>query len=630
MSGGQFPSDAAQPPVPPPGPSPVVHSPPVPAPPPARPRLRRLVLPSVFALGGGAVDAIFYVHFANIIRNLGGGWFVGLGSLAAGAAASLVIAPLAAAVSDIKLGGRKPLTLVFNLVSLMAAASVAIVYGTAPGVAGERDLPAHYISVACLGAVYRALTLSSPSVPTLIETSLHGDPEGFPARRDAALSFFYIWTRLGLAAGLAAIYSLSGRNRPMWFQLVAAIVGIITLATSSGLVHRPPAKAPLPPGSPPRPPPPSVFRKVVSDQKSALFNTPKGVHKLYVTCFFYGIAYGQLAAITGPYYSSVIFGEAAGTSRVVRWTGLASGLNLIIGIIIDGLTPSVAKVIGPRASRWLWPSSLLLGSGLFVGLALTSVAKVAVSMLSLQGITIGAHSFFSLVGAGALVHPSLRATTFGARLASQILGNLIGAVVAGVLASRRDEGFRDVMTVSAAMSVIAALAALAVGEFPPLERAKGVATNANVLVSYAFRRHHRAGWKDGKSRGPAAAGAGHDGQAGDRDVGGDSSGSYDGQGDGNGHRDGDVEIGESRAALKARSLTKRLGTDPEWQMAYWKDDEKWYDDEALAELAVPELSPLTPTPSGVFGGGDRGGQPDYPGAPGGAATNIHNFASGWK
>eukprot|EP00170_Pyropia_yezoensis_P009222 contig_40224_g9257 len=72
---------------------------------------------------------------------MGGGWFMGLGALAAGAAASLLIAPLAAAVSDIKLGGRKPLTLAFNLIALLAAAAVAIVVGTAPGEAGRRHLP---------------------------------------------------------------------------------------------------------------------------------------------------------------------------------------------------------------------------------------------------------------------------------------------------------------------------------------------------------------------------------------------------------------------------------------------------------------------------------------------------------
>lgn len=610
---------AARSPLPPAPPrTPVVASPPVPGPPPARPRLGRLVLPSVFALGAGATDAIFYVHFANSVRNLGGGWFVGLGALAAGAAASLVIAPLAAAVSDLKLGGRKPLTLLFNLVSLLAAASVAIVVDTAPGEPGARDLPAYYTSVACLGALYRALTLSSPSVPTLIETSLHGDAAGFPARRDAALSFFYVWTRLGLAAGIGSIYSFVGRERPMWFQLVAAIVGIITLATSSGLVRRPPAKAPLPPGAPPPPPPPSVLRKVLSDQKKALLKTPPGVHKLYVACLFYGVAYGLLAAITGPYYSTVIFREAAGTSKVVRWTGIATGMNLVIGIVIDGLAPKAAKLIGPSASRWLWPSALLFGAGLFTGLSITSAAVVAVTLLSLQGIPMAAHSFFSLVGAGALVHPSLRATTFGARLASQIMGSLIGAVVAAVLATQRPECFRDVMTLSAAMCVAAAIASLTVGEFPPLERAKGVATNANVLVSYAFRRHHRPGWGDSGPRGTPAPGAGPGnpggGGGGDRNpdsgVGGDDD------------WEGDVEKGDDAQAAKAHSLSMQLGTDPEWQMAYWKDDERWYHDESLAELAVPELSPLTPRPAGMADDGDGGD--------GWTTTNIQDFAAGWR
>ncbi|KAK1863153.1 hypothetical protein I4F81_005715 [Pyropia yezoensis] len=382
------------------------------------------------------------------------------------------------------LGGRKPLTLAFNLIALLAAAAVAIVVGTAPGEAGRRHLPGHYTAVATLGGLYRALTLSSPSVPTLIETSLHGDAAGFPARRDASLSFFYVWTRVGLAAGIGSIYSFAGRDLPMWFLLIACIVG--------------------------------------------------------------------LAAITAPYYSTVIFKERAGTSRVVQWTGMVAGLNLIIGILIDGLAPKAALAIGARASRWLWPLALLLGGGLFVGLSITSTPAVAFTLFTLQGIPIGAHSFFSLVGAGALVHPSLRATTFGARLAATVTGNLVGAVLATFLSARWSEGFREVMALCAAVNVAAALAALAVGEFPPLERAKGVATNANVLWSYA--------------------------------------------------------------------LSMQLGSDAEWPMLYWRDDERWYHDAALPVLPALELSPPTTIPAGVA---DAGG-----GA--GAFSTIRDFSAGWR
>lgn len=86
---------------------PPMASPEVPGPPSERPRLSRLFLPSIFAIGSGATDGLFYVYFVESIRSMGQTAMVGLGSLAAGAAASLVLAPLAAAVSDIKLGGRK-------------------------------------------------------------------------------------------------------------------------------------------------------------------------------------------------------------------------------------------------------------------------------------------------------------------------------------------------------------------------------------------------------------------------------------------------------------------------------------------------------------------------------------------
>jgi len=592
-------------------------APAVPGPAAARPRLGRLVFPSFFALGMGATDALFYVYLIDSIRNLGGKPLQGLGALAAGAAVSLILAPLTAAVSDLKLGGRKPLTLLFNLSSLLLAAAVGIIVGTAPGEAadGVRDLPGRAAAVAIAGAVYRALTLSSPSVPTLIETSLHGDAAGFPARRDAALSFFYIWTRVGLFGGSLVAFLMPSRTEPLWFLVSAASIGVATLATSSGLVHRPPAKGPPPPGAEPPPPKPSVFGKMVSDQKKALLRTPPGLLQLYITCFLYGIAYGQFNAIVAPYYSQVIFSEPAGSTKTVRWTAMASLINIGVGLLTDALAPKAAKAVGPRASRWLWPAVLLIGAGLFTGLVMAQEPPVAITLLSSHAIVIAGHSFFSLVGAGALVHPSLRATTFGARLASQIAGNVVGNLVAGYLGGRRDEGFRDVMALSAAVCVAAALAALAVGEFPPLERAKGVATNANVLVSYTFGKHHKSSW--GPTVAAAAAASAEGGGGGGSGGGGPGGGTT--VVDGAAQVQGDVE------AIKQPAYTK-LGTAPEWSMDYWRDDE-WMYEEEFAALAVPELSPLTPTPSGMGPGGGFGGQHPPPGPP---PVTIGNFADGWK
>lgn len=494
----------------------------------------------------------------------------------------------------------------FNLTSLLAAAAVAILVGTAPDApaGGVRDLPGRAAAVAVMGALYRALTLSSPSVPTLIETSLHGEAAGFPARRDVALSFFYIWTRVGLAAAAITVFLVKARQDPMWFILTAVGVGLLTLAVSCGIVRRPPRKEPPPPGSP-VPPRQSVFGKMMSDQKKALLHTPPGLLQLYVVCFLYGLAYGQFHAILGPYYSSSIFKEAAGTTRVVRWTALATFLNLGVGILVDAFSPKVAAVIGARASRWLWPGSLLIGAGLFTGLAITSTPRIAVSLLSAQAIPIGATMYFSLVGAGALVHPSLRATTFGARTAAIAAGTLVGSLVAGGLAQRRDEGFRDVMTLSAATCVAAALVAAAVGQFPPLERAKGVATNANVLFGFVFgRRRGRSRW--GTAATPEAGGDQGDAAT----VGGAAGGGV----------GGDVEA-KPPAPIK---LQQELGTAVEWSMDYWKEDEQWYWDDAIAEMAVPGMSPLTPPPTPPpQGGGDGwGGGRDAP--------TVEAFARPWR
>lgn len=492
----------------------------------------------------------------------------------------------------------------FNLAALLAAAAFAILVGTAPDATPTEpvDLPGRAAAVAVVGALYRAVTLSSPSVPTLIETSLHGNPAGFPARRDVALSFFYIWTRVGLAAGGIIVFVVARRQDPMWFILTAVGVGLLTLAASSGLVHRPPSKAPPPPGTPP-PPPQTVWGKVVSDQKKALFNTPPGLLQLYVVCFLYGVAYGQFKAILGPYYSSSIFKESAGTSKVIRWTAMATVLNLAVGILVDAFAPKAAKAVGARASRWLWPGTLLLGAGLFTGLAITSTPRIAVSLLSAHAIPIGATMYFSLVGAGSLVHPSLRATTFAARTAAMVSGDMVGSLVAGGLAARRDEGFRDVMTLSAATCVAAALVAAAVGEFPPLERAKGVATNANMLFAVAFGRRRRSRWG---VHSPPAVGGEQVGAAAAADA-----------GDGFGHG-GDVEA-KPPAPIK---LQQELGTAAEWSMDYWKEDEQWYWDEVAAEMAVPEMSPMTPPPSPPPQLGDGGWE--------GGAPTVETFARPWR
>lgn len=171
--------------------------------------------------------------------------------------------------------------------------------------------------------------------------------------------------------------------------------GGLTLAASAWQVRRPPAGEPPPADGPPPPPRQTVVAKVVADQRDALLHTPPGLHQLYATCFLYGIAYGQLAAITGPYDSTSIFREAAGTSRVVKWTARGTALNLLAGLFIDGLAPGAAAALGTRASRWMWPSALLVGAGLFGGLAITSSPTLAVVLITAHAVVIGAHSFFS-------------------------------------------------------------------------------------------------------------------------------------------------------------------------------------------------------------------------------------------
>lgn len=64
------------------------------------------------------------------------------------------------------------------------------------------------------------------------------------------------------------------------------------------------------------------------------------------------------------------------------------------------------------------------------------------------------------------------------------------------------------MTLSSTVCLVAAFAALTVGEVPPMERAKGVATNANALIGFALG-HHRRAWKAA----PCGGGGGGDVEA---------------------------------------------------------------------------------------------------------------------
>lgn len=494
-------------------------SPPLPLP---SPRARLPVLPVLFGAGVGLTDALFYTYLVGSIIGLGGTNLLGLGALAAGAGLGLLLAPFAAATSDVRMGGRRPAVVAMLAVAFVCAGAFAGVVGKfRPSTEAARASKPRLVAAVLLATAYRALTLAAPAVGATIEHAMVGPPAPFPIRRDAALATLYVTGRAGVLIGGIVILCVTDRERALPFVAAAAAAGLLTLSVSAMTLQRPPPPPPSPPADvdpnvdrdEDLPPPTTVFAKVKADVKGALVNTPPGLYAIYLTGSLYGVAYGQLAAVTAPYLAEVIFMQPVGSSEALEWTAKGFLIAWAVGIGVDAAVPSLADLV-PSHNRWLWPLSLLGGGGLFAGLAVAESADLAVAMLGLHGIVTSSHAYYSTVVAAATVHPSLRAPTTAMRTATTQVGLLAGALLGGMLSARRDEGFRDVMALSAGACCLAAVAAACVGAFPPLARVSGVPTNANVLLQRAAaavqqRRRRRqeggSGGNGGEGEGTAAA-----------------------------------------------------------------------------------------------------------------------------
>lgn len=471
-----------------------------PTPPPApRPRLRSLVFPPLFGFGAGVMDLLFATHVVAVVMSLDGSALVGIGALAVGAAASIVAAPLVAAVSDQRLGGRAPLAVALNLSAAAAAAGVAGLAGmhspSADGARyadGQEPAVAPLVAAVGLAAAYRCVTASSPSVPALIETAMaRGEGAAFPARRDLILSFYYLWYRGGVfAAGLAVLHAPGGggsaRERVLPYLGGGAAIAAATVVATAASLRRPPRGGGGGGGAPPAAV--GVWAKARSDMWAALVAAPRPLYWLYLTVALAGVAYGTLGAVIAPYYASIIFLETQGSGRSLRWTAMAALSAWAVGLGVDAGVPVLAGQLPLFLTRLLWPAFFLVGAGLFVGLALATTARQAITLLTCQALVTSGHAYFSLVGAGSLVPPALRATTFGMRAAAATGGLLVGGLGGGAFATAWDDGYRYTMFLSAGACGVAAAAAWAVGPLPDLARVPGVATSANPLWAHLAAR----------------------------------------------------------------------------------------------------------------------------------------------
>ncbi|GAB0495991.1 hypothetical protein MMPV_007301 [Pyropia vietnamensis] len=475
-----------------------------PSPPTPPPRLRSLVFPPLFGFGAGFTELLFASHVVAVVVSLGGTSLVALAALAAGAATSIVVSPLVAAVSDQRLGGRAPLAVALNIAAAGTAAGVGGLAGMyspsadGPRYAAGKDPPlAPLIAAVGLAAVYRVVTAASPSVPALIETAMTlGEGAAFPARRDLILSFYYLWYRMGIfAAGITVLHTPGGgsaRERVLPYLGGGAALAAATMVITAVSLRRPPRGGTggggggggggAPPGAV------GVWAKARSDVLAALVASPRPLHWMYLTVGLAGVAYGTLGAVVAPYYASIIFVEAQGSGRSLRWTAMAALSAWAVGLGVDAGVPLLAGRLPSPLARLLWPAFLLIGAGLFVGLALATTAQQAITLLTCQAIVTSGNAFFSLIGAGSLVPPALRATTFGMRGAAAAAGLLVGGLGGGAFAAAWADGYRYTMFLSAGACVMAAAAAVVVGPLPGVARVPGVATSANPLWTHLATR----------------------------------------------------------------------------------------------------------------------------------------------
>jgi len=446
-----------------------------------------LSLASLFAFGAGATDALLGLYLVDTLSTFGGSRLTALGTLAAAAGACLLLAPAGEAAADLLAGCRKPLMLTCHCIATGAVVAFALVAGIlSPSKDGELDVEEwQLIALAVAVGVHRMATVAASSGAALVQAAAWGDAAERPARQAVLLSMAYAWTVVGAVVAVGALVLLPARERVLPFLGAAAVVRLLTLGVSAACLHRPPP-APTPPTPPPGvsplPPQPTVWSKVRAALSAGLVHTPQGLRPIYVTCALFGMAYGALA-----YYLSVIFQVEAGTPNGLRWLGIHFLLAMALAVVVDAAIPKASARSSGRASRILWATTLLLGGGLFVGLAVATSPIAVVALFTAQAVPISAHTYLWLVFSTALA-PGQEPVTHSMILGATQVGFIGGALGAGALVDRRDEGLRDVMAAAAVALVLAAVAAMAVGSVPPVEKVTSAMTNGNALGAHLAAR----------------------------------------------------------------------------------------------------------------------------------------------
>lgn len=209
-----------------------------------------------------------------------------------------------------------PMVLTSFSIAAAAAFGIAFLVGShSPSQDGPREPSNLKVAIlVALAAIYRGAAQSAPIVPLCIDaasTKVKGDEEMSDARVSIGLSFFYLSYRLGFLISQTILAAMPKRNvdrllPPFAGAALVFVLGIITTAMSmpSGpLDSDEKQKKDEEPSSDaqtgePAPTPPSAFSVAKGDIKATLLDASTRLKFVYVETLFFGIAFGQLAAIT--------------------------------------------------------------------------------------------------------------------------------------------------------------------------------------------------------------------------------------------------------------------------------------------------------------------------------------------
>lgn len=480
--------------------------------------VRRLLCVSACALGYGLTDAVFFTFLLQVLLLAGASRILAFMGIAAGAALSMIGAPLAAVLST---SINKRASITFGMLYFGAASCVALSYIFSK-YALQIEVPTRlfrvYIGIALAG-LYRAFVQASPIVPCVMDAAkTRGNDEKFPVRRDISLSCFYLLYRVGLVAASLAIAVQPRRTLDAVFpiMLIAAMMSLVLCAVSTFSFPREEkyrekettdlesasdtsfdsesestvgnsvdeAKKINAAKNSELPPVRSRFKEHI---EASLFKADKRLLACYVSILFYGVAFGQLGAVTSCFFNKVIFNVDESSWRGVRWASYVALIGRGLSFILDAILPSLVFRKGARKFTMTiaWTFGAFIGSGIFFALVFVKDRWAGLILFSALDITSSTNNLFTLLSCGSLVLPKYRATSFSIRAGALNLGVLIGAAMGGFIAEKG--GWRWVMMQSAVSCLASGFAAGFAGSVDRADYA-GVAANANALLKYIFKK----------------------------------------------------------------------------------------------------------------------------------------------